>query len=159
MRVCIKCKKELTVEHFHKNRLNADGIEHTCKVCRKIESREKYIIDPFKSLARCKRSESKKKNIAYDLDANYLKSIWTGMCPIFNIPIEIGREGMGSHKSGHLDRLIPELGYTKGNVNYISGRANRIKYDATVNELLRVATWLEAQLNVQRLSSNGVGSK
>ena len=34
-----------------------------------------------------------------------------------------------------LDRIIPEKGYVKGNVAWISGKANRIKSDYTKQEL------------------------
>ena len=34
-----------------------------------------------------------------------------------------------------IDKLIPSLGYTKGNVWVISRRANMIKSDATLEEL------------------------
>jgi hypothetical protein len=39
-----------------------------------------------------------------------------------------------------LDRVVPSLGYVKGNVEVISERANRIKNDATPEELLLIAT-------------------
>jgi hypothetical protein len=41
-----------------------------------------------------------------------------------------------------LDRIIPELGYVKHNVVFISNRANSIKNDATERELYDVADWL-----------------
>ena len=41
-----------------------------------------------------------------------------------------------------LDRIIPELGYIKGNVVFISNWANIIKQDATEKELYAVADWL-----------------
>lgn len=146
MKICRICKEEKSFNNFHKNKLNKDELDCRCKSCRKIESRLKYVQDPFKSLIRCKRCESKKKEIPFNLDIDYLRSIWTGICPIFNIPIEIGVEGCGSHRSAQLDRVIPELGYIKGNVNYISGRANRIKYDASLAELKQIVYWLEIQL-------------
>lgn len=146
MKKCSICKNLKLLSEFHKNKINLDGLDNRCKSCRKTEARNKYKESPFQTLYRCKKSESKKKGIPFDLESNYLKNIWTGICPIFNIPIEIGTEGCGSHKSGHLDRVIPELGYIKGNVNYISGRANRIKYDASVQELRSIADWLEKQI-------------
>lgn len=43
--------------------------------------------------------------------------------------------------SPSLDRLVPELGYVKGNVIVVSNRANRMKNDATVHELETVASF------------------
>ena len=39
-----------------------------------------------------------------------------------------------------IDRIDSTKGYEKGNVWVISGRANRIKNDATPEELMRIAT-------------------
>lgn len=46
-----------------------------------------------------------------------------------------------------MDRVIPELGYVKGNVEIISYRANRLKNDATYHELRAISLWLEAKAN------------
>jgi len=45
-------------------------------------------------------------------------------------------------KKPSLDRIIPELGYIKGNVVFISNWANIIKQDASEKELYAVADWL-----------------
>ena len=47
--------------------------------------------------------------------------------------------------SPSIDRLIPELGYIKGNVNVISLRANIIKNNATKDELIKIANWMESK--------------
>ena len=59
------------------------------------------------------------------------------MCPVLGIPLVIG-EGACSDNSPSIDRIIPELGYVKGNIKVISRRANRIKNDATPDELFKV---------------------
>lgn len=38
-----------------------------------------------------------------------------------------------------LDRIVPDKGYVRENVWVISGRANRIKNDATIEELELIA--------------------
>ncbi len=52
-----------------------------------------------------------------------------------------------SMDSPTLDRLIPELGYVKGNVQVISHRANSIKSNATYDEIQLVADWLRETVN------------
>ena len=42
-----------------------------------------------------------------------------------------------------LDRLIPKLGYVKGNIVIVSTRANTIKRDATPEELMKIAKFYE----------------
>ena len=41
-----------------------------------------------------------------------------------------------------LDRIVPDLGYVRGNVIVMSYRANRIKSDATAAELCAIAVWV-----------------
>jgi hypothetical protein len=78
-----------------------------------------------------------------DLDAEYLLSIFPAdsTCPALGIPlIWIGGR---TANSPALDKRIPALGYTRGNVAWISDKANRIKSDATAYEVQRVATYLK----------------
>jgi hypothetical protein len=42
-----------------------------------------------------------------------------------------------------LDRIIPELGYVPGNVKIISMRANRIKTNATIEDIKNVLLYLK----------------
>jgi hypothetical protein len=96
-----------------------------------------------KLLANAKR-RAKQKNLDFDLDLNYLESITTNECPIFKTPFVWGRyRGRKKFReTPSLDRIIPELGYVKNNVVFISHRANSIKNNATERELYDVADWL-----------------
>ena len=58
------------------------------------------------------------------------------VCPVLGIPLRSGKGRGGlNDASPTLDRVIGPLGYVPGNVVVISHRANRIKSDATVEEL------------------------
>ena len=50
-----------------------------------------------------------------------------------------------SATSNVLDKIKPELGYVEGNVAWISSRANRIKYNATKEEIIALAEWIKNQ--------------
>jgi hypothetical protein len=68
-------------------------------------------------------------------------------CPVFpEIVLECGK-GIVTNASPTLDKLIPSLGYVKGNIRVISHKANTIKQNASVEELRRVAEWLEWELS------------
>jgi hypothetical protein len=72
------------------------------------------------------------------------------LCPVLGVPLVV-RGGKGTNpNSPTLDRIIPKLGYIKGNVAVISDRANRIKSDATVDEVAAVARWLRKVLKTKR---------
>lgn len=61
-------------------------------------------------------------------------------CPILGIPLFRGPRG-GGENSPSLDKVRPELGYVPGNVIVISNRANRLKADATIEELRDIASF------------------
>lgn len=63
-------------------------------------------------------------------------------CPYLGIPITQG-DVWGDGQST-LDRVDPKKGYVPGNVVVASRRANRIKSDATPDELLRIAAAIRA---------------
>lgn len=45
--------------------------------------------------------------------------------------------------AAELDRFTPELGYVKGNVAFLSRRANRLKNNTTTHELRQLLNWME----------------
>jgi hypothetical protein len=101
------------------------------------------------------RHRAKKKNIPFDIDVEYLELIATDGCPIFHTVFDWGLDKKGGGKNRpSLDRIIPELGYIKGNVAFISKWANIIKSDATEKELYAIADWLhEARKNAKKKSN------
>ena len=92
------------------------------------------------------RSRAKRKGIPFDIQREDIHV--PEHCPVLGIPIffePVGRRG-GTPNSPSIDRIVPELGYVKGNVRIISNRANTLKNDATVEELERVLTDLKVLL-------------
>lgn len=57
------------------------------------------------------------------------------LCPVLGIEIKSNKISAPLDSSPSLDRINPKLGYVKGNVRIISNRANRIKSDATADEV------------------------
>ena len=90
------------------------------------------------------KTRSKSKNISFDIDKEYLKEIWPkdNKCPALGIEFKRG-EGMQIDYSPSIDRIIPELGYVKGNVQIICMLANRIKSNATPDQVIQVGTYFK----------------
>lgn len=65
------------------------------------------------------------------------------LCPVLGIPIKANTTNAPLDSSPSLDRIDSTKGYIPGNVRIISNRANRIKADATLEELRRVVKDLE----------------
>lgn len=145
MKVCTGCGETKPHEQFYKNR---KGVHSRCKPCyfeRNKEYQKKYRKNNrFAIRMRSCRARAKEFNLPYDLDEDYLKSIWTGVCPAFGVEIDINAK-KGEPHSAQLDRIVPSLGYVRGNVIWLSERANRIKDDATAEELEKLAQWLKSQ--------------
>ena len=68
-------------------------------------------------------------------------------CPLLGIPLAYGqRRGGAVNGSPTLDRIDNSKGYVPGNVWVISYRANKIKNDATLEELFLLARKLSEKL-------------
>ena len=62
-------------------------------------------------------------------------------CPVFGFLLSTNPIRRRDN-SPSLDRIIPELGYVRGNVMVISLLANMIKSSGTPEQIQAVATWL-----------------
>lgn len=60
---------------------------------------------------------------------------------MLGIPLFVGGSG-GGDNSASIDRVRPELGYVPGNVVVMSLKANRIKNNATAEELEAVLNFV-----------------
>lgn len=65
-------------------------------------------------------------------------------CPVLGMELKRNRKHFAGN-SPSLDCIIPRLGYVRGNVAVMSIRANRIKSDASLDEIKKVARWLAKQ--------------
>lgn len=107
---------------------------------RQYRSTKKGHMTTFLSQA---KRRARSKGIDFDLDTEYLLSIAPDKCPVFGFKFVWGRKpGKRDFKGPSLDRIVQEQGYVKGNVAFISLKANMIKQNVTENELYAVADWL-----------------
>lgn len=97
-------------------------------------------------MLRAARQRAKLKSIPFELTIEDLPSAIPETCPVLGIPI---CSNVGGRKttpnSPSIDRVIPALGYVKGNVRIISHRANQIKSDATTEELSLVIEYMRRE--------------
>lgn len=89
---------------------------------------------------------AKKNNI--DFNINHSDIIIPEFCPVFNFRLS-HHTGKGAHDtSPSLDRLIPELGYTKGNIMVISFKANTIKHCGSIEEHEKICEYIKRSSKV-----------
>lgn len=114
--------------------------ENPEKFCAK--EKERRLNFPEKELLNCARKRAKNKGIEFDITVDDI--IIPLNCPVLGVPLNINSKGF-SPDSPSLDRINSNLGYVKGNVAVISLRANKIKADATFEELSKIIKWMSEQ--------------
>jgi hypothetical protein len=135
--VCRYCKGELTAENRVKGK---DTLR--CKSC----SRERATVWRNKNratvLLQNARGRARRENLPFNLTLSDISI--PEVCPVLGIPLRHGSKIQDS--SPTLDRIIPNLGYTSGNVWVISNRANKLKSDASLAELEKITQALRERL-------------
>lgn len=170
MKKCSKCSLEKDISEFQKAKVFKDGLFRWCKSCKKeydqiyrksdkvqnlykskdyivkkSEYQEKRNIEDGRLLMyRNTKFRALKNNIPFNIDLNDL--IIPEYCPLLGIKLLKREYGIKYEKRGFhmnspsIDKIVPELGYVKGNVRVISMKANAMKYSATQEELITFCT-------------------
>ncbi len=117
------------------------------------KEREKQKRKHISTLAFSIKRRAKEKKVPYDVDTKYLIAIAPDYCPVFKKPLIWGYSDrkVASEFSPSLDRVIPEKGYVRGNVAWVSNKANSIKSNATAEEIYAVAEWLHQKVREIKL--------
>lgn len=101
--------------------------------------RKRRRDDPAQYLWEKARRRAKAAGLPFTIDKADV--VIPEVCPVLGIPIVVLSKTRDN--SPNLDRRVGHLGYVPGNVAVISQRANRIKNDATLEELRAIVRWLE----------------
>ena len=81
--------------------------------------------------------------ISFDIVASDICDSAPDVCPILGFRLSWGeRKGKSTDNSPSLDRIDPSRGYIEGNVQWISYMANRMKSNATLEQLKTFANWI-----------------
>lgn len=98
------------------------------------------------------KARAKKLGLPFDLTTNDI--LIPALCPVLGT--EMSRSGLTNDpRIASLDRVIPSLGYIKGNVCVITRRANQIKNDATIEELELVLAYMKRHAAQQEQQEQG----
>lgn len=83
---------------------------------------------------------SREKGYEHNISIDDIKI--PGECPVLNVQFNPGSKSGGYWNSPSIDRKDSSKGYTKDNIQVISMRANTMKSDASVQELVKFAKWV-----------------
>lgn len=148
-KICNRCNTNKNKNDFRIIKSNLGGWQDDkgkhrrswCRKCEIEEFRERYKKNPIPQIKSNARIRAKKYGVPFSLSTEYLKSIFPedGMCPVFKVKMSGRYENrMKSDFSPSMDRIVPHKGYVEGNVIIVSDLANRIKTDATLQEIKNV---------------------
>lgn len=170
MKKCSKCGLEKNYSEFFKDSHFKSGYRTDCKECHLIvqksykkinhdkieQKRKEYQNIPEvrkrinqrslnwnkNNVEKTLLSAAKKRAITqgceFNIDLEDIKI--PKFCPLLGIEI-IRSNIKASPNSPSLDRINPNLGYTKNNIHIISRRVNTIKNNATLDEIERILSW------------------
>jgi hypothetical protein len=93
--------------------------------------------------AMLQRARSRAKKIGVEFDISFEDISIPEFCPVLGIKLE--RRDNVTENSPSLDRKDSSKGYVKGNVFVISYRANRIKHNATIDEVEAVLRYMRSE--------------
>ena len=121
-----------------------------CNECEKARFYARYRQNPIPQLIYNFKKRAKAKNVPFDLKPQDIKEklnnagkIW----PVLVIKMQISKLGSKSNDlAPSIDRIDPKKGYVKGNMIVVSMRANRIKTDASPEEIKKVAYFYDKLL-------------
>lgn len=107
-----------------------------------------YLKQKLSAIVLSAKRRAFEKNLPFDIDVDYLLSLYPkdNLCPVLGIELAFGNDN-GRNNSPSIDRIIPALGYTKGNIIIVSLKANRIKQNATPEEIIKVGEFYQMMEN------------
>ena len=121
---------------------NGKPSRSTCNKCRYKKQAEWKRNHPKVRLVNFAKHRAKINNLPFNITADDFE--FPEYCPVLNIKLELGKKKLHD-ASPTLDRIIPELGYVKGNVKVISYKANRIKNNGSLKDLKLVVQYMESK--------------
>ena len=99
----------------------------------------RVYLPEIKTIYNRLKQSAKKRDIPFDLTITQLNELTFPItCPVLGIPLKFNR-GQLQDNSYSVDRIDSTKGYTIDNIEVISWRANRLKNNATVEELQKLS--------------------
>ena len=145
--VCVGCKN-LLPQNLFSYKIKDDpsqGIRDRCKSCSLVRAKnerekrkENWKYKPTLAMFNNSKQRAKKAGLEYTITLNDI--VIPDYCPVLGIKLDTGdRRKKGNAPS--IDRIDNSKGYTKENIMVVSNRANMIKNNATIDELIMIGNF------------------
>jgi hypothetical protein len=100
-----------------------------CRDCENQRQKDKRDENPIHRLFLLAKRRAVKDKLDFNLTEDYIESKWpkNNKCPIFDTEFKSGLKNKNVLPT--IDKIVPQKGYTKGNIAIISFLANKMKSD------------------------------
>ena len=145
--VCVGCK-QLLPQNLFSYKIKEDpsqGIRDRCKSCsaekaRKERERRKNDWKYKPTVAMLNNSKQRAKVAGLEHNLTLDDIVIPDVCPVLGIKLETG-DRKEHYNAPSIDRVDNTKGYVKENVVIVSTRANLLKKDATIDELIMIGNF------------------
>ena len=136
--ICKNCEKDKPESAFSEHKGCANGYDTSrCKACKKAaydwtqQPIEKRMLN---------RVRARAKMNGRDFNLTIKDMAFPEKCPIFDKPFIYGDPDW----TLSIDRIDNDKGYVKGNIVFVSNKANRLKNNATLDDLQKIVDYYQA---------------
>jgi hypothetical protein len=146
---CKRCSEVKDKEEgfgFNRYKNGRTVVRGYCKTCCLAAKVLDHAKNPVPMMFYAARSRAKRDGIPFTITQKDIAI--PSHCPILGIPLAVNTgNGKGfSPNSPSLDKIVPALGYAPGNIIVISMQANRMKSNATLEQLVMMGRWASSAL-------------
>jgi len=143
MLICRWCDKETRLEDFCKTKdRHGKNRNQVCRICWNNRYRSNIARHASIQISNSRR-RVQAKGLPYDLTKEWLiAKLKAGKCELTGLPFIFDYKQRAGPQSPTLDRILPELGYTKANTRVICFSVNCLLSEYGDAEALRMALHL-----------------
>lgn len=177
-------RKEFTKGNFKRNYKTSDGYHSYCKECNALKAKEfrqrhkaltgnadyrgsgkitsipkedRLLMSAIRNRVTYSKSNNKRHpEREFNIDDMYMYGLWKkqqGKCVLTGFPMSIQGD---TNLRLSIDKIIPELGYTKGNVQWTIFAANRAKGDMCMDDLISLCKMIiERATTIENIEKSG----
>lgn len=144
---CVQCKETLAQNKFSYKVKDdpSKGIRNRCKKCSAIKAEKErerrknnWKYKPTIHMLNNSKQRAKNSGIEHTLTLDDI--VIPDYCPVLGIKLETG-DRKNHYNAPSIDRVDNTKGYIKSNIMIISTKANILKKDATIDELIMIGNF------------------
>lgn len=110
---------------------------------KEIQKRHREKRDPRRVILENAKALAKRLNLPFNITLEDI--VVPEICPLAQIPLVFNKKKTRDN-SPSLDKIVPSLGYVRGNTRVISRKGNRWKQEMTRDDVLRLLDYIDGKI-------------